>query len=291
MVRPNARRSQSCVEHRLVRFGLGRDRPEAVHAAEIVAAVHRARAPPPGDFAFSTPIMAFRVTSVASSASLQPSVPAAAPAAPGNAPPRCESQTRTSTSSGSSSAELGEHAARVDDGARAVRRRTCTRPAAARAPARGSRSRACRRRGCALRRVLDHHHVLALAPREAQLEAIAGGGVAQQPFLVGRVAPGAGHHPGAVLRADPVLVGVDQLVERGRIDQPLLDQQRLERLNPERQLGRWLGVIMGVVLVGFAHDRTSRRAGAPQPRRSTLAPRVSRASIVTSRRPSFVGEA
>ena len=97
-------------------------RPEAVHAAEIVSAVHRARPASPGAFARSTPIIAFLVTSFASSASLQPSVPGGR-----------SGRTRKRTSEvephpdldvvGQLGAEFGEHAARVGDRARAVRRR------------------------------------------------------------------------------------------------------------------------------------------------------------------------
>ena len=60
------------VEHRLVR--LRPHRPEAVHAAEIVAPVHRFR-PSAGARASPTPIIESRVTSAASSSSLMPSVP------------------------------------------------------------------------------------------------------------------------------------------------------------------------------------------------------------------------
>ena len=90
------------MEHRLVGFGLGLDRSEAMHAAEIVTAVHRARALSPGDFAFSTPIMAFLVTNVASSASVQPSVPDGRSGRTNEVSPTSSSRPRISTSSGSS---------------------------------------------------------------------------------------------------------------------------------------------------------------------------------------------
>jgi len=70
------------VEYRLGGFRLGRDGAEAVHAAEVMAAIHR-RSPcsvpasgAAGDFAGSTPIMELRVTRRASSSSDQPSVAA-----------------------------------------------------------------------------------------------------------------------------------------------------------------------------------------------------------------------
>ena len=53
--------------------GLGLDRPEAVHAAHVVDAVHDATAS--GRAARPVPIIESRVTSAARSSSLQPSVP------------------------------------------------------------------------------------------------------------------------------------------------------------------------------------------------------------------------
>src|SRR5690606_31541030 len=85
------------MEHRLLVLGLRIDRPEAVHAAEIVAAVHRARSRSLGTLARSTPIMALRVTRVASSSSLQPSVPAGRSGRTRKRVSEVESQTRIST--------------------------------------------------------------------------------------------------------------------------------------------------------------------------------------------------
>jgi hypothetical protein len=58
------------MEHRLI--GGIRDRAEAVHAAHVVDAIHGRI---PGGRAWATPIIASRVTSVASSASVNRSVP------------------------------------------------------------------------------------------------------------------------------------------------------------------------------------------------------------------------
>ena len=65
------------VEHGLLVLGLRVDGAEAVHPAEIVAAVHSA-APfsSSGVLAFSTPIMELRVTSRSNCSADQPSVPA-----------------------------------------------------------------------------------------------------------------------------------------------------------------------------------------------------------------------
>jgi hypothetical protein len=70
-----------------------------------------------------------------------------------------------------------------------------------------------------------------------------------------------------VLRPDLVLVGIDQLVEGGRIDQPLVDQQGLERLDAQRELGRRLGMAMTVVLMMFAHTKLLR---SERPRRDPI---------------------
>ena len=52
-------------------------------------------------------------------------------------------------------------------------------------------------------------------------------------------------------RSDLGFVGVDDDVERGRVDQAFLDQHRLQRAHPQRDLGqvRMLGVIVVVVVV------------------------------------------
>ena len=49
--------------------------------------------------------------------------------------------------------------------------------------------------------------------------------IGEKPLLEFGIDPGTRHQPGAIARPDFVLVSVDQRVERGRIDQPLLDQQ------------------------------------------------------------------
>jgi hypothetical protein len=59
-----------------------------------------------------------------------------------------------------------------------------------------------------------------------------------------------------VVRADLVLIGLDQRVERRRIDQPLLDQQRLESLDAERHLRGRLGMAVAMVVMVSAHDAT-----------------------------------
>ena len=77
------------------------------------------------------------------------------------------------------------------------------------------------------------------------------GRVGQQALLEFRIDPGVRHDPRAVARADLVLVGVDHRVERGRIDEPLLDEQRFERHDPQ---GRIRGQFLVVVLHSILRD-------------------------------------
>src|SRR5579871_423830 len=112
------------------------------------------------------------------------------------------------------------------------------------------------------RRVLEHHHMFALrAGRIAQL-LDRGGGVVEQALAVGGIGPCAGDHARAVARTDTLLVSVDQRVERLRIDEALLDQQLLERLDPLGRLGeRSIVVIMAVAMVvSVAHRLRPLRA-------------------------------
>src|SRR5579885_2973848 len=128
------------------------------------------------------------------------------------------------------------------------------------------------------RRVLEHHHMFALrAGRIAQL-LDRGGGVVEQALAVGGIAPCAGDHARAVARTDTLLVSVDQRVERLRIDEALLDQQLLERLDPLGRLGeRSIVVIMAVAMVVSVAHRLrplrarvrERAAGNPPSNRGT----------------------
>jgi len=50
------------------------------------------------------------------------------------------------------------------------------------------------------------------------------------------------HHLGAVARPDAFLEQLDYLVDGAWIDQTLLDQERFQRLDAQRWLGRRFGV-------------------------------------------------
>jgi hypothetical protein len=133
-----------------------------------------------------------------------------------------------------------------------------------------------------LRRVLDSDHVLALASGVAELRH-RGRGVFEQASLERGVGPGARHHAGAITRAHLRLVAVDELVERRGIDETFLDEQRLERLDPQRGPGERgavlaRGVVVVVVIVIMvvvvvvmvaAHGLLRWRWGAPHPRTRT----------------------
>ena len=84
-------------------------------------------------------------------------------------------------------------------------------------------------------RVLHGDHVLALTAAEAELGDRLRR-VVEKPVAVGGIAPGLGDDPGAVARADLRLVGLDEDVERGRIDVALLGQKRLERADAKLDL-------------------------------------------------------
>jgi hypothetical protein len=81
-------------------------------------------------------------------------------------------------------------------------------------------------------RVLQHDDALPLRPLEAHL-GDGGSAVLQQAGFVLRVGPRLRHHLGAVERADVFGVGLDELVEHGRVDEALLDQDRLERFGAQ----------------------------------------------------------
>ena len=60
----------------------------------------------------------------------------------------------------------------------------------------------------------------------------------EQRALESRIGPGLGDRAGAVVRADPGLVGLDDAIERGRIDIALLGQDRFQRPHPQLHLGQ-----------------------------------------------------
>src|SRR5919108_2582771 len=84
------------------RFRLRVNRTKSMHAAQIMRAVHEPLPMSLGDFACSTPIMALRLMSAASSSSLQSSVPLGRSGSTRYRISEVESHTRISTSSANS---------------------------------------------------------------------------------------------------------------------------------------------------------------------------------------------
>ena len=60
----------------------------------------------------------------------------------------------------------------------------------------------------------------------------------KQPFAIGGIAPGFGDDAGAVARADLGFIGLDQRVQRRGIDIALFDEERFQRLHPQRDRAR-----------------------------------------------------
>ncbi len=221
------------VEHRLV--GLRLDRAEAVHAAHVVYAVHFA-----GSFAtlFATlfaawagvsarpvPIMALRVTRLASFSSLQPSVPGGPhrhhdEAGLGGGVPHPDLGLGRQ-----GDAEVGKHAARIDHRARAIGRRLVPhRRQPQHFPGVAGAQRADDH-VVALRRVLDRDQMDGAPGKAERADRV--GGVGDEAALELRIGPGLGDDAGADMRPDLGLVGVDDEVERLGIDIALLGQDRL----------------------------------------------------------------
>ena len=71
--------------------------------------------------------------------------------------------------------------------------------------------------------------------------------------LKSAIDPRPGDHARAVAWADLVLVGLDQLIERGRIDVALLGQQRLERAHPQLDVAELGELAVIVVVMVVAH--------------------------------------
>ena len=101
--------------------------------------------------------------------------------------------------------------------------------------------------------------MLALAPAEAELGR-GGRAVGEEPRPEGGIAPRPRDDPRAVARPDLRLVGLDDEVERGRIDIALFDQHGFERADAQRRLGEFRAVVVIVVVVVVLH-------GAMMPRR------------------------
>lgn len=74
------------------------------------------------------------------------------------------------------------------------------------------------------------------------------GAVIQQGLPEGWIGPGLGDHLRAIVRADLGLVGLDDGVQRRRLDIAFFGQDALERAHPQLGLGQ-LGMVVIMVVV------------------------------------------
>ena len=87
-----------------------------------------------------------------------------------------------------------------------------------------------------LRRILDRDEMIADAVEQTERsDRLAG--ILDQRALERRIAPGFGDDAGAGMRADLGLIGLDDGIERGRIDIALLGQHGLQRAHAQLHLG------------------------------------------------------
>jgi hypothetical protein len=87
-----------------------------------------------------------------------------------------------------------------------------------------------------VRRVLERDDIFALISLETELLHRARR-IGEEPLLVRRIGPRARDDARPVARTDLRLECVDDPIERGAIDEPLVDQQRFQRFDPQRQIG------------------------------------------------------
>jgi hypothetical protein len=100
--------------------------------------------------------------------------------------------------------------------------------------------------------VLHDDHVLTLPAGKTELGERRGR-VLEKPLLVLRIDPCPSDDARPVARADLVLHGVDDGVESREVHEAFLDEERLERLHPEREVGRNVLVIVIVVVFLSVH--------------------------------------
>ncbi len=206
--------------------------------------------------------MESRVTSSASCSSLQPSVPSGRIGSTRKRVSAVEIPDPDFDVLRQRDAEIGEHAARVLHRARAIGRGLVPdRRQAQHFPGVAGAQRA-HDHVVPLRRVLDHDEMVADAADMAE-RADRLGAVLEQRLLERRIGPGLGDDARAVVRADLGLIGLDDGVERGRLDIAFFGQDRLERAHAQLGLGQ-LGmvvvvVMMVVVIVVVSHGAKDRR--------------------------------
>src|SRR5262245_53751598 len=120
-----------------------------------------------------------------------------------------------------------------------------------------------------LRRVLDSHHVIA-NPSHLRQRTNRFARVLKQRLPKRRIAPGLSDHLRADVRADFSFVQLDDAIERGGFDIPLLDQNRLDRTHAQLHLGKMGAFIMVMVMCSHWRDTTNYRLSGQISERSTL---------------------
>lgn len=96
--------------------------------------------------------------------------------------------------------------------------------------------------------ILDHFQMLALPPGKGQF-GHRRGSVCQQALFVSGIDPGLGHHLRPATRADFGLVGLDNQIQRVRIDIALGQQNSLERTHPDGGFRQFRTMIVIVIMV------------------------------------------
>ena len=200
------------MEYRLVHLRL--DGAVAVRAAEVLPAVHFKSF---GDFGKPVPIIESRVTSSASFSSFQPSVPAGRIGTTRYRISAVESQMRISGIFWQRHAKIGQDTARVCDGARTIGCRFVPDRGEAQHRPRITRAQRAYDHVVKFRCVLQRDDVFALA---AGIAEFADGGrcVLEKTCAIGGVGPSLGDDARAITRTNLFLVGLDQQIERGRVD-------------------------------------------------------------------------
>lgn len=96
-------------------------------------------------------------------------------------------------------------------------------------------------------RVLDDLHMFALPPAIAKF-CDGGGGILTQAREVGRIGPGPRDNARAIARPDLRFIGFDDGIQRSRIDEALLRQDRFERAHTQCHF-REFGMVVIVIMV------------------------------------------
>jgi hypothetical protein len=96
--------------------------------------------------------------------------------------------------------------------------------------------------------VFERDHIFTLAIEEPKL-GNRRASIIQQALLKGRVNPCPGHYARSVSGTDLGLKGIDDGIQRCRVDEPFLDQQRFHCLHAQAEVGRHVLVLVLVIVL------------------------------------------